>query len=78
MIFGKVQQIIMKQFAVGEDAVTKATSFVDDLGADSLDIVELTMAIEEEFDLPELGEEELSSLQTVGDVVKFLSDIIDD
>lgn len=78
MIFDQIQQLIMKQFAVDEDAVTMSTSFVDDLGADSLDIAELTMALEEEFDLPELEDEELSALQTVGDVVKYISEQIGD
>ncbi len=53
------------------------TSFTDDLGADSLDVVELTMAIEEEFDIPEADEEVLYKLVTVGDVFKYISSKID-
>lgn len=78
MIFDRVQQLIIKQLAVDADAVTMSTSFVDDLGTDSLDIAELTMAIEEEFDLPELEEDVLSGLYTVGDVVKYISEQIGD
>lgn len=78
MIFDQIQQLIMKQFAVDEDAVTMSTSFVDDLGADSLDVAELVMAFEEEFDLPEMEEDELSALQTVRDVVKYISEQIGD
>jgi len=74
MVFDKLQQILMKQFAVDEDAVTMDTSFVDDLGADSLDIAEFSMALEEEFDIPELGEDELNSLFTVRDVVGYISE----
>ena len=73
MIFEKLREIIAEQFATDPEEITMETSFVDDLCADSLDIVELTMAMEEEFDLPELSDEELKSLVTVGDVVDFIS-----
>ena len=78
MVFNKLRQLIMEQFTVDADAVNLDTSFADDLGADSLDLVELTMAVESEFDLHEISEEELSSLQTVGDVVKYLTARVDD
>lgn len=78
MVFNKLRQLIMEQFAVDADAVTLDTAFADDLNADSLDIVELTMAIEAEFDLHEISEDELSGLQTVDDVVKYLSERVDD
>ncbi len=77
MIFDKLKEMIAEQFTVDPDSITQETSFVDDLGADSLDIVELTMALEEEFDLPEMKDEELKSLVTVGDVVKFIAGKID-
>lgn len=78
MVFDKLRALIMDQFAVDEDAVTMETSFADDLGADSLDIVELTMAIEEAFDLPEMEEEELKELVTVGDVARSIAQMIGD
>lgn len=77
MIFDKLREMIAEQFTVDPESITQETSFVDDLGADSLDIVELTMALEEEFDLPEMNDEELKSLVTVGDVVKFISSKVD-
>ena len=69
--------MIAVQFAVKEDSITMETSFVDDLGADSLDVVELTMAIEEEFYIPEVDEDTVNALVTVGDVVRFLSENCD-
>ena len=73
MIFEKLQELIAEQFSVSEESVTMDTSFADDLGADSLDIVELMMALEEEFDISEAEEEELVKLSTVGDVVAYIS-----
>ncbi len=72
MIFEKIRELICLQFAVDEETVTLETSFVDDLGADSLDVVELTMAMEEEFGLPEVSEEELKAIATVGDLVAYV------
>lgn len=78
MIFQKIQKLICEQFVVDEEAVTMETSFVDDLGADSLDIVELTMAIEEEFSLPEVSDEQLKGIVTVGDLVDFVAKFVAD
>lgn len=78
MVFERLQKLIVEQFSIDEENVNMDTSFVDDLGADSLDVVEFTMAMEEEFDLPELEEEELSKLLTVGDVFRYISSKIDD
>lgn len=78
MIFERIQKLICEQFVVDEEAVTMETSFVDDLGADSLDIVELTMAIEEEFSLPEVSDDQLKGIVTVGDLVEFVSRSIAD
>ena len=64
MIFEKLKELISEQFSVSEDAITLDTAFVDDLGADSLDLVELTMALEEEFDIPEADEDELVKLNS--------------
>ena len=70
-IFDKVKAIIVEQLGVEEDSVTAEASFIDDLGADSLDIVELIMALEEEFDL-EIPDEEAEKIRTVGDVVEYI------
>jgi acyl carrier protein len=67
----KVKNIIVEQLGVDADRVKAEASFIDDLGADSLDIVELVMAMEEEFDL-EIPDDVAEKLRTVGDVVKYL------
>jgi acyl carrier protein len=71
MIFEKVQEKVAEQLGVEADEVTLESSFIDDLGADSLDIVELLMALEEEFDI-EIPDEEAEKLATVGDVVDYI------
>ncbi|NLY44239.1 MAG: acyl carrier protein [Clostridiaceae bacterium] len=73
MIFEKVREIVVDQLGVEEDDVTMEASFIDDLGADSLDIVELIMALEEEFDL-EIPDEEAEKITTVGDVVNYIKE----
>ena len=77
MVFEKLCELIAEQFSVGADTITIETSFADDLGADSLDLVELTMAMEEEFDVPETDDEILANLSTVGDVFRYISSKID-
>lgn len=77
MIFEKLKALIAEQFNVDEDTISMDTSFADDLNADSVDIVDLSMALEEEFGIEELGEEEASSIATVGDLVRFLQSRID-
>ncbi len=72
-IFKTMQGLIAEQFAMDDDEITMDSSFVDDLGADSVDLVELVMAMEEEFDIGEIQEDELSALKTVGDCVRYLS-----
>ena len=72
-IFKTMQDLIAEQFALDADEVTMDSSFVDDLGADSVDLVELVMAMEEVFDIGEIDEEDLQSLKTVGDCVRYLS-----
>ena len=69
----KVKQIIVEQLGVDEGEVTPNASFVDDLGADSLDTVELVMALEEEFG-QEIPDEEAEKLQSVGDVIKYIEE----
>ena len=72
-IFSKLRTMIAEQFNISEDEITMASSFTDDVGADSVDLVELVMAMEEEFELDEVGEEELAQIKTVGDCVRFLT-----
>ena len=72
-VFEKVKEIIVEQLGVAENAVTEESSFIDDLGADSLDIVELIMALEEEFDL-EIPDADAEKVVTVGDVVDYIKD----
>lgn len=67
----KVKNIIVEQLGVDAERVKPEASFIDDLGADSLDIVELVMAMEEEFDI-EIPDEAAEKLRTVGDVTKYL------
>ncbi len=67
----RVKKIIISQLNVSEEQVTPAASFIDDLGADSLDQVELVMALEEEFD-DMIPEEEAEKLQTVGSVIEYV------
>ena len=71
MIFEKVQEKISEQLGIDIEEVTMESSFIDDLGADSLDIVELLMALEEEFDV-EIPDEEAEKFVTVSDVVDYI------
>ena len=70
-ILEKVKEVIIEQLAVEEDAIKLETSFIDDLGADSLDTVELVMAFEEEFGC-EIPDEEAEKIQTVQDAVNYI------
>ncbi|BAD40437.1 acyl carrier protein [Symbiobacterium thermophilum IAM 14863] len=72
-IFEKVKAIIVDQLSVEEEEVTMEASFIEDLGADSLDIVELIMALEEEFDL-EVPDEDAEKLTTVGAAVNYIKE----
>ncbi len=72
-IFERVKGIIVEQLGVTETSVTMEASFIDDLGADSLDIVELIMALEEEFDT-EIPDADAEKVVTVGDVVEYIKD----
>ena len=77
MIFDKLCGFISEQFGVEADTITVDTTFEDDLGADSLDIVELSMALEEEFGVSEMSEEEIAGIATVGDLVNLLQNKLD-
>jgi acyl carrier protein len=68
-----VKKVVVDQLEVGEEEVTPAASFVDDLGADSLDQVELIMAFEEEFDL-EIPDEDAEGIRTVADAVNYIDE----
>lgn len=70
-ILDKVKTIIVQQLGTSEGEVTEEASFVDDLGADSLDIVELIMALEEEFDL-QISDKDAEQLTTVGEAVDYI------
>ena len=72
-IFQTMRDLVSEQFALEPSEVTMDTSFEEDLGADSVDLVELVMAMEEEFDIGEIDEEDLAALKTVGDCVRYLS-----
>ncbi len=67
----KVKQIIVEQLGVNEAEVTPEAKFVDDLGADSLDLVELVMALEEEYNM-EISDEDAEKIQTVGDAIEYI------
>jgi len=75
MEFERIKEIISEQLGVSADSITMETSFTDDLGADSLDLVELVMALEEEFDV-EMPDDEIENIKTVSDAVSFLKTLI--
>lgn len=70
-VFSKVKEIIVDQLGIDEEEVAPEASFIDDLGADSLDIVELIMAFEEEFDI-EIPDEDAEKITTVGEAVEYI------
>lgn len=74
MVFEKIRKLIAEQFAIDEEKISLKTNLLDDLDADSLDIVELSMAIEDEFHLGEMGEDDIKGIRTVEDLVNFVTD----
>ena len=72
-IFQTMRELVAEHFAVEPAEVTMETVFEEDLGADSVDLVELVMAMEEEFDVGEIQEDEMPSIKTVGDAVRYLA-----
>ena len=72
MIYEKVLKLVAEQFAEDAENLSRDTNFMDDLSADSLDVVELSMTIEEEFGLGEISEDELKSIETIGDLVDYV------
>ena len=77
MVFDKIKDIIVEQLDVEEDSVTMEASITDDLGADSLDVVDLVMSIEESFDV-EIPDEEVENIKTVGDIVKYIENKVEE
>jgi acyl carrier protein len=71
MVFEKVKSILAEQFDVEEDKITAETDLQEDLGADSLDVVDLLMSIEDEFDV-EVPDEEIENIKTVGSLVSYI------
>jgi len=77
MVFERLVKLISDQFGIDEDDIDMNTSFRDDLNADSLDLVELVMAIEDEFDL-QVADDDVEKIHTVGDAVNYISEIINE
>ena len=77
MVFEKVKAILSEQFDVEEDSITAETTLADDLGADSLDVVDLLMSIEDEFEI-EVPDEEIENIKTVGDIVKYIENKVEE
>ena len=73
MVLEKVKAILSSQFDVEEDSITADTNIADELGADSLDVVDMLMSLEDEFDI-EIPDEEIERIQTVGDVVSYIEE----
>lgn len=67
----RIKKIVLEQLNIEESAISESASFIDDLGADSLDIVELVMALEDEFEI-EIPDEEAEKLKSVGDAIKYI------
>lgn len=74
MTFEKIRTILSEQLSVEEDKITLSSSIIDDLGADSLDLVDMAMTVEDEFGI-ELPEEMLEKVQTVEDVINYIDNI---
>jgi len=77
MIFEKIRKIICRELDIDEGRITLETSFTEDLEADSLDLVEIAMGIEDEFGLGEIDEESIKGIVTVGDLVNYVSAQVD-
>lgn len=71
MVFEKIRAILAEQFSEEEDSITMSTDLAEDLGADSLDLADLLMAIEDEFEV-EVLDEDIESIKTVGDIVEYI------
>ena len=76
-MFEKLCKLIAEQFGVDPETVTADSAFVDDLGADSVDLMDLSMALEEEFGMEEMDSEDIESIVTVGDLYKYMQEHLD-
>lgn len=76
-MFEKLCKLIAEQFGVEPDSVTTDTAFVDDLGADSVDLMDLSMALEDEFGMEEMDSDSIESIVTVGDLYKYMQEHLD-
>ena len=76
-MFDKLCKLIAEQFGVDPETVTADSAFVDDLGADSVDLMDLSMALEEEFGMEEMDSEDIESIVTVGDLYKYMQEYLD-
>ena len=76
-MFDKLCKLIAEQFGVDPESVTADSAFVDDLGADSVDLMDLSMALEEEFGMEEMDSEDIESIITVGDLHKYMQERLD-
>jgi acyl carrier protein len=76
-MFEKLCEIIADQYGLERGAITADTAFVDDLGADSVDLVDLSMTLEGEFGLEEMDEKDITSIVTVGDLYKYMQEHLD-
>lgn len=76
MVFEKVQAILSSQFEVEADSITLDTDLVDDLGADSLDLVDMLMSLEDEFNIGEVPDEMVEKIRTVGQLVTYIEENI--
>ena len=76
-MFEKLCKLIAEQFGVEPEAVTADTAFVDDLGADSVDLMDLSMALEDEFGMEEMDSDEIESIVTVGDLHRYMQEHLD-
>lgn len=73
MVFEKIREILCEQLDLEEDEITMASSIEDDLGADSLDMVDLVMSIEDEFEIS-VADEDVENIKTVGDIVHYIEE----
>ena len=76
-MFEKLCKLIAEQFGVNPESVTADSAFVDDLGADSVDLMDLSMALEEEFGMEEMDSDDIESIVTVGDLYKYMQEHLD-
>ena len=77
MLLRSLCKLIAEQFGVDPDSVTADSAFVDDLGADSVDLMDLSMALEEEFGMEEMDSDDIESIVTVGDLYKYMQEHLD-